>query len=77
MNLSVIYLDLAFLFGFIPSVILALFGYCYLAGWLTLFTVAVCVLLFLAMYLYQKKLRIPFQNSLWGFMCFLLCFQTV
>lgn len=76
-NLSVIYLDLTFLFGFIPGVILAVLGYPYLAGWLTLFTVAVCVLLFLAMYLYQKKLRIPFQNSLWGFMCFLLCFQTV
>lgn len=76
-NLSVIYLDLAFLFGFVPAVLLALFGYYYLAGFLTLFTVAICVLLFLSMYLYQRKLRIPFQNSLWGFVCFLLLFQLI
>lgn len=46
LNLSIIYIDLAFLFGFIPGVIFALAGYYYLAGFLTLFTVAVCVLLF-------------------------------
>lgn len=76
-NLSIIYIDLAFLFGFIPGVIFALAGYYYLAGFLTLFTVAVCVLLFFSMYLYQKKLKIPFQNSAWGFLCFLLFFQTI
>lgn len=76
-NLSVIYLDLAFLFGFIPGIILALFGYYYLAGFLTLLTVAVCILLFLSMYIYQKKLKIPFQNSIWGFVCFLLFFQII
>ena len=76
-NLSVIYLDLAFLFGFVPGVILALFGCFYLAGFLTLITAAVCILLFLSMYLYQKKLKIPFQNSIWGFICFLLFFQII
>lgn len=76
-NLSVIYLDLAFLFGFIPGVVLALLGLYYLAGFLTLFTVAVCILLFFSMYLYQKKLRIPFQNSVLGFVCFLLFFQII
>lgn len=76
-NLSVIYLDLAFLFGFLPGVILALFGLFYFAGLLTLVTVAVCALLFLSMYLYQKKLKIPFQNSLLGFLCFLVFFQAI
>lgn len=76
-NLSVIYLDLAFLFGFIPGVVLALFGYYYLAGILTLFTVGVCILLYLSMYLYQKKLKIPFKNSICGFFCFLLFFQSI
>ncbi len=76
-NLSVIYLDLAFLFGFIPGVILALFGHFYFVGLLTLFTVVVCILLFLSMYLYQKKLKIPFHNSICGFFCFLLFFQII
>lgn len=76
-NLSVIYLDLAFLFGFVPGVILALLGYYYLAGFLTLFTAAVCVLLFLSMYRYQKKLCISFQNSICGFICFLFLFQLI
>ena len=76
-NLSIIYLDLSFLFGFIPGIILALFGYYYLAGLLTFITAAICILFFLSMYLYQKKLKIPFENSFWGFVCFLLCFQII
>lgn len=76
-NVSVIYLDLAFLFGFIPGVIMALCGYYYLAGFLTLFTAATCILLYINMYIYQKKLRIPFENSLCGFVCFLLFFQSI
>ncbi len=76
-NLSVIYLDFAFLFGLIPGIILALFGYCYLAGFLTLFAVAVSVLFFLSMYLYQRRLGIPFRNSVLGFLCFLLFFQAI
>ncbi len=76
-NLSVIYLDLAFLFGFIPGVILAFLGYYYLAGFLTLVTAVVCIILYFSMYLYQKKLNIPFQNSILGFVCFLLFFQLI
>lgn len=76
-NLSVIYLDLAFLFGLLPGVILALCGYYYFAGCLTLITIAICIVLFLSMYLYQKKLKIPFHNSLFGFLCFLLFFQII
>lgn len=74
-NLSVIYLDLAFLFGFIPGVILALCGYFYFVGFLTLLTVAVCMLFFLSMYLYQRQLKIPFQNDICGFIFFLFFFQ--
>ena len=40
-NLSVVWLDLAFLFGFVPGVLLAAMGYWYLVGLLTLFTAAV------------------------------------
>ncbi len=76
-NFSIIYLDLAFLFGFVPGVILALLGYYYLAGLLTLLTLAVCVVLYFSMYLYQKRLNIPFKNSVLGFVCFLLFFQII
>lgn len=76
-NFLVIYLDLAFLFGLIPGVILAWMGYPYFAGFLTLCAMAVCVLLYLSVYLYQRKLNIPFQNSLLGFLCFLLLFQPI
>lgn len=76
-NLTVIYLDLAFLFGFIPGVILAFFGYYYLVGLLTLFSLLVSAILFYSVYLFQKRLNVPFQNSISGFICFLLFFQTI
>lgn len=76
-NLSIIYLDFAYLFGFIPGIILALSGRFYFVGFLTLITLAVCILLFLSMYLYQKKLKIPFKDSILGFICFIIFFQTI
>lgn len=76
-NISIIYLDLAFLFGFLPGVLLALCGYYYFVGCLTLFALAVSILLFSSVYIYQKKLDIQFQNSLIGFISFLLFFQLI
>ena len=76
-NCFVIDLDLSFLFGFIPAILLALSGFPLLVGILTLITLLVCVLLFYSMFLYQKKLNIPFKNSFFGFLAFLLCFQTI
>lgn len=77
LNLLIIYMDLAFLFGFIPSVIWAFFGYFYFVGLLTLLTVFFSILLFLSMYIYQKRLNIPFTNSLIGFVFFVLFFQII
>lgn len=71
-NMSIVYLDLVYLFGFVPGVILALFGYYYLGGLLT-----VGALFFWIVYRYQKRLGIPFQNTLFGFVLFLLFFQLV
>lgn len=76
-NISVIYLDFAFLFGFIPAILLALGGYFYFAGVLTIVTVALCMILFLTMYLYQKQIHIPFENSVIGFLFFLFFFQII
>lgn len=71
-NMSIVYLDLVYLFGFVPGVILALFGYYYLGGLLT-----VGALFFWIVYRCQKRLGIPFQNTLFGFVPFLLFFQLV
>ena len=76
-NLSVIWLDLAFLFGFLPGVILAALGYWYLVGLLTLFTAAVGAAFFFTTYRYQRSLGIPFQNNLPGFLFFFLFFQLI
>jgi len=76
-GISIIYLDLAFLFGFVPGVLLALCGYYYFVGCLTLIALVVSILLFSSVYLYQKKLDIQFQNSLLGFIAFILFFQLI
>lgn len=76
-NLLIIDLDFAFLFGFLPAFFWAILGFDYFIGCLTLWTVAVCTLLYWNMYQYQRKLQIPFQNSIIGFICFLCFFQII
>ncbi len=76
-NTSIVYLDLAYLFGFIPGLFFALFGYYYFIGCLTVLALLVSMLLYFSMYRYQQKLNIPFQNSIIGFVCFLLFFQLI
>lgn len=63
------------IFGFIPAVILALYGYPYFVGLLTVFALFIGVIFFASTYIYQKRLGVPFQNTLLGFICFLLFFQ--
>ena len=74
-NPLVIVLDLAYLTGFVPGVVLALHGICWFVGVLTLVMLAVNLLIYATMYAYQRSLGIPFRNSLAGFVCFLLFFQ--
>jgi biofilm PGA synthesis N-glycosyltransferase PgaC len=74
-NISIIYLDLAYIFGFLPAVIWAFLGYYYFVGCLTLLAVLFSLIGFCSMYVYQKKLKIPFKNSFVGFIFFLLFFQ--
>lgn len=76
-NLLVLDLDLAFLFGFLPGLVLAVLGYPYFVGWLTLVSLAVGVLLYGSMYRFQRRLGIPFRHSLVGFVAFLLLFQLI
>lgn len=76
-NLSIIYLDLAYLFGLVPGVILALLGYPWLVGLLTVFTAFVGALCFFSVYRYQQRLNIPFRDTVGGFVLFLFFFQLV
>jgi len=74
-NLSIIYLDLAYVFGFIPGIILALCGYYLFVGVLTLLTLVFSIIWFWSMYAFQERINIPLRNSLAGFILFLLFFQ--
>lgn len=74
-NPLVIVLDLAYLTGFVPGVILALHGVYWFVGALTLLMLAFNLLIYLTMYAYQRSLKIPFCDSLAGSVCFLLFFQ--
>lgn len=76
-NIMVIYFDLAYIFGFWVGVILAVFGYYYFVGLLTILALIVSVVNFASMYLFQRKLCIPFKNSTLGFVFFLLFYQTI
>lgn len=76
-NLSVIYLDFAFLLGFVPGILLAFCGYFYFAGILTLLNLVNSILIFTSVYIYQKKTGAYFENSPLGFTFFLLFFQFI
>ncbi len=76
-NVLIMYLDVAYLFGFIPGVFLALFGYYYFVGYLTIVALMVSIILYLSVYYFQKKLNIPFENSFIGFIFFLIFFQVI
>ncbi len=76
-NVLIVYLDIAYLFGFIPGVFLALFGYYYFVGYLTVVALIVSIILYLSVYYFQKKLNIPFENSYIGFISFLIFFQVI
>jgi len=76
-NMSIINLDLAALFGFIPSIFFALRGYYLFVGLMTLLAMSVSAVLYLSMYIYQKRLGIPFKNSFVGFIGFLFLFQPI
>lgn len=70
-------LDLAYLTGFLPGVVLWGLGYPYFVGLYTLFSLLLGALLWTAAYGFQKKLNLPFQNHAIGFLGFLLFFQTI
>lgn len=76
-NTMVVYFDLAYIFGFLVGVFLAIFGYYYFVGWFTLLTLIISVINFASMYIFQRKLSISFKNDILGFIFFLLFYQSI
>ena len=78
LNISIVWLDLAYVFGFLPGVALALLGMPWLAGWLTLLVLPLVVLGSASVWCFQKRLpEVKVRDSLWGYLLFVLLFQTV
>lgn len=78
LNLSIVYLDLAYVFGFLVGVILALFGMPWFVGWMTLLTIPSLLIGSISVYLFQRKIpAVHITNSFCGFLCFLILFQPI
>ena len=78
LNLSIVWLDLSYIFGFVPGVALALLGMPWLAGWVTLLVLPLMLIGTVSVCRYQRRIpEMAGRSSLWGFVLFVLVFQTV
>lgn len=77
LNLSIIYLDLSFVFGFLVGVLFALFGQYWLVGWQTLALFPLMLVNIAAAVRFQRKLGVPLCGSVTGFLNFLAFFQVL
>ena len=78
LNLSIVWLDLAYIFGFVPGVALALLGMPWLAGWLTLLVLPLMLIGTVSVCRFQRRLpEMEAKGSAWGFLLFVLVFQVV
>lgn len=78
LNVSILYLDLAYVFGFLAGVILALLGWPLLVGWLTLLVLPLTLIGIFSVYDFQRRIpAVHIRHSLLGFLCYLVLFQPV
>lgn len=78
LNLSIVWLDLSYIFGFVPGVALALLDMPWLAGWVTLLVLPLMLIGTVSVCRYQRRIpEMAGRSSLWGFVLFVLVFQTV
>lgn len=78
LNISVIYLDLSYIFGFMAGVLFLLLGHSWLVGWATLLMLPAIGLSSASVYVYQRSLEgIRIKHSLGGAVCFLLFFRAI
>jgi len=77
LNLSIVYLDLSYVFGFLIGVVLSIFGLTWFVGWQTLLLLPTLLVNVVSIYLFQRKVVKSFATSRIGFLCFLLLFQPI
>ena len=78
LNLSVLYLDLAYVFGFLVGIVLALLGMPWLAGGATLLTLPALAVVMASVYAFQRRVAgVRVKNSVAGLLCFAVLFQPV
>lgn len=78
LNLSIIFLDVAFIFGFWAGVVLLCLGRDWLVGWMTLWTLPGLAINGLSVYAFQRRQEgAVIAHSAVGLLCFALVFQTL
>ena len=78
LNLSVTFLDLAYVFGFLTGCALLLLGLPWLVGWMTLLILPAVLISSASVYVFQRQLKgIRIEKSLSGALCFLLLFRAL
>lgn len=78
MNISIILLDLAYVFGFLAGIVMLILGFNWLVGWMTLLTLPAFFICAASVYQFQRRLPgITIRHSLSGFIGFVLVFQTI
>lgn len=78
LNLSVLYLDLAYVFGFLVGIVLALLGMPWLVGGATLLTLPALAVVMASVYAFQRRVAgVHVKNSVAGLLCFAVLFQPV
>lgn len=77
-NVSIVFLDLAFIFGFWVGVVLLCFGLSWFVGWMTLWMLPALLVNAWSVYVFQRKQEgIVIRHSAMGLLCFLAVFQTL
>ena len=77
-NISIILLDLAYVFGFLAGIVMLLLGFNWLVGWMTLLTLPAFFICAASVYRFQRRLPgIAIRHSLSGFIGFVLVFQAI
>lgn len=78
LNLSIIVLDVTFIFGFWVGVLLLCMGMDWFVGWMTLWMLPALLIMAVSVYVFQRRQEgAIIRHSAMGALCFLLLFQTI
>lgn len=81
-NFIMPYLDLTYTIFWIPGLFLALFGYYWIVGPMTLFVLPLTLISYSILYFYQKRkvfkpLNLKIRKNIFGFIVFIVCYQMI